>query len=69
VPIAILQLRQGFGRLIRSRSDRGVVAILDTRLRSRGYGRRFLDALPPARVVGELDEVERFFAACSAGVP
>jgi ATP-dependent DNA helicase DinG len=69
VPIAILQLRQGFGRLIRSRSDRGVVAILDTRLRSRGYGRRFLDALPPARVVGELDEVERFFAAWSAGVP
>jgi ATP-dependent DNA helicase DinG len=45
VPTAILQLRQGFGRLIRSRTDRGVVAILDTRLRARAYGRRFLDAL------------------------
>ena len=46
VPTAVLQLRQGFGRLIRSRTDRGVVAILDSRLRSRLYGRRFLDSLP-----------------------
>ena len=51
VPTAILQLRQGFGRLIRSRADRGVVAILDTRLRTRPYGRRFLAALPPCKVV------------------
>jgi ATP-dependent DNA helicase DinG len=62
VPTAILQLRQGFGRLIRSRSDRGVVAILDARLRTRAYGRRFVEALPRCRVVADLAEVERFFA-------
>jgi ATP-dependent DNA helicase DinG len=62
VPTAILQLRQGFGRLIRTRDDRGVVAILDTRLRTRGYGRRFLAGLPPCRVVADLAEVARFFA-------
>ena len=65
VPAAILQLRQGFGRLIRSREDYGVVAILDTRLRTRGYGRRFLAALPPCPVVSDLDAVGRFFAATS----
>jgi ATP-dependent DNA helicase DinG len=69
VPAAILQLRQGFGRLIRSRSDRGVVAILDTRLRTRAYGRRFLDALPPCRVTSEPADVEAFFAAADAGRP
>lgn len=63
VPTAILQLRQGFGRLIRSRRDRGVVAILDGRLRSRPYGRRFLAALPPAPVTGDLDAVRTFFAS------
>ena len=47
LPSAILQLRQGFGRLIRGHADQGVVAILDPRLRTRGYGRRFLEALPP----------------------
>jgi ATP-dependent DNA helicase DinG len=62
VPTAILQLRQGFGRLIRSRDDRGVVAILDTRLRTRAYGRRFLAALPPCPLVSDLDSVARFFA-------
>jgi len=61
VPTAVLQLRQGFGRLIRTAEDRGVVAILDPRLRTRAYGRRFLAALPPCPVVGDLTEVERFF--------
>lgn len=46
VPAAIIALRQGFGRLIRTRTDRGVVAVLDRRLRTRSYGRRFLAALP-----------------------
>ena len=46
VPEAILHFRQGFGRLIRTRSDRGVVAILDRRVISKGYGRAFLDSLP-----------------------
>ncbi len=46
VPEAALALRQGFGRLIRSRRDRGVVAILDRRLTTKGYGKAFLDSLP-----------------------
>ncbi len=63
IPTAILLLRQGFGRLIRSHEDRGVVAILDPRLRTRLYGRRFLAALPPARLVEDRSEVARFFSA------
>jgi ATP-dependent DNA helicase DinG len=61
LPAAVLQLRQGFGRLIRGHGDEGVVAILDQRLRTRAYGRRFLEALPPAPVAGDLDAVARFF--------
>jgi ATP-dependent DNA helicase DinG len=63
VPAAVLQLRQGFGRLIRGHADRGVVAILDPRLRTRGYGRRFLEALPPAPLVGDLPSVGAFLGA------
>lgn len=63
VPSAILQLRQGFGRLIRGHADRGVVAILDPRLRTRAYGRRFLGALPPAPLVAELGAVAEFLGA------
>jgi ATP-dependent DNA helicase DinG len=63
VPSAVLQLRQGFGRLIRGHSDQGVVAILDPRLRTRGYGRRFLEALPPAPLVGDLGAVAAFLGA------
>ena len=62
-PAAVLQLRQGFGRLIRGHADEGVVAILDPRLRSRAYGRRFLEALPPAPVVAETSAVGDFFGA------
>jgi ATP-dependent DNA helicase DinG len=62
LPSAVLQLRQGFGRLIRGHADRGVVAVLDPRLRTRAYGRRFLAALPPCPVVSELSEVASFFA-------
>jgi ATP-dependent DNA helicase DinG len=61
LPAAVMQLRQGFGRLIRGHADEGVVAILDPRLRTRAYGRRFLEALPPAPVVSELDAVADFF--------
>jgi ATP-dependent DNA helicase DinG len=63
VPSAVLQLRQGFGRLIRGHADQGVVAILDPRLRTRGYGRRFLEALPPAPLVADLDAVADFLGA------
>jgi ATP-dependent DNA helicase DinG len=61
VPLAILTLQQGLGRLIRHRSDRGVLAVLDPRLRTTGYGRRFLSALPPAPVTHDLDAITRFF--------
>jgi ATP-dependent DNA helicase DinG len=61
VPVAILMLKQGLGRLIRSASDRGVLAVLDSRLVERSYGRRFLRSLPPARLVHDLGEVGRFF--------
>ena len=61
VPLAILALQQGLGRLIRHRADRGVLAILDPRLKTMGYGRRFLASLPPAPVTHDLDAVERFF--------
>ncbi|MEK7466718.1 MAG: helicase C-terminal domain-containing protein [Planctomycetota bacterium] len=50
LPAAILMFRQGFGRLIRTRTDRGIVVVLDSRIASKSYGRRFLDALPPCRV-------------------
>jgi ATP-dependent DNA helicase DinG len=61
VPVAVLMLKQGLGRLIRSRSDRGILAVLDSRLVEKPYGRTFLDSLPPARLVHELDEVSRWW--------
>ena len=61
VPLAILTLQQGLGRLIRHRGDRGVLAVLDPRLRTMGYGRRFLSSLPPAPVTSDLAAVDRFF--------
>jgi ATP-dependent DNA helicase DinG len=57
----MLQLRQGFGRLIRGHADRGVVAILDPRLRTRPYGRAFLAALPPCPIVEDPVAVAEFF--------
>ena len=62
LPAAVLQLRQGFGRLIRSQADRGVVAILDPRLSSRPYGRAFLESLPPCPVTTERSAVADFLA-------
>ena len=61
VPLAILTLQQGLGRLIRHRSDRGILAVLDPRLKTMGYGRRFLASLPPAPVTHDLEAVGRFF--------
>jgi len=61
VPLAILSLQQGLGRLIRHRADRGVLAVLDPRLRTMGYGRRFLASLPPAPVTYDLSTVGEFF--------
>jgi ATP-dependent DNA helicase DinG len=61
LPTAMLQLRQGFGRLIRGHSDRGVVAILDPRLRTRPYGRAFLQALPRCPIAEDAAAVAAFF--------
>lgn len=61
VPEAVLALKQGFGRLIRSRSDRGVLVILDNRIRRMQYGKIFLDSLPAYRVTDDIAVVERFF--------
>ena len=62
VPLAILSLQQGLGRLIRHRQDRGVLAVLDPRLRTKGYGARFVASLPPAPVVHDLSDVDAFFS-------
>jgi ATP-dependent DNA helicase DinG len=66
LPTAMLQLRQGFGRLIRGHSDRGVVAILDPRLRTKPYGRAFLGALPRCPVVEDPAAVAAFFGTAVA---
>jgi ATP-dependent DNA helicase DinG len=60
IPLAILALQQGLGRLIRHRQDRGVLAILDPRLRTMGYGRRFLASLPPAPVTHDIELIDKF---------
>lgn len=65
VPNAIVALKQGFGRLIRHRGDRGIVAILDSRLTTARYGRLFLDSLPPARRISEFEELEAVWEALS----
>ena len=61
VPLAVLTLQQGLGRLIRHRRDRGVLAVLDPRIRTKGYGRRFIASLPPAPIVHDLARVATFF--------
>ena len=62
VPRAILTLRQGVGRLMRSVTDRGVIALLDVRLYKKGYGRVFLKSLPPSPVTRDLSDVAHFYA-------
>ena len=61
VPQAIITLKQGLGRLIRSATDRGVLCVLDPRLRTQAYGRQFLKSLPPCRTTSDLSEVARVF--------
>ena len=63
VPEAVLTLKQGFGRLIRSLEDRGVLVLLDPRIRRQRYGQAFLQSLPPYRMTTNIGDVERFFAA------
>lgn len=61
IPQAALSLKQGFGRLIRSRSDRGVLALLDNRITKQRYGQVFFDSLPDYGFTTRLAEVEKFF--------
>ena len=61
IPSAIVRLKQGFGRLIRSTTDRGVVALLDGRAASMGYGATILAALPPAKRIDDLAELSQLF--------
>lgn len=63
MPEAALSLKQGFGRLIRSTTDAGVVAVLDPRLANKGYGKVLVRALPNARRLATLDDVGAFYAA------
>jgi ATP-dependent DNA helicase DinG len=62
VPAAVITLKQGFGRLIRSLEDRGVLVLLDPRIQRQRYGKVFLESLPPYRVTQEIGDVENFFA-------
>jgi ATP-dependent DNA helicase DinG len=62
LPLAQMTLKQGFGRLIRTRDDRGVVALLDSRVHTRGYGQRLLSQLPPARRTVDRTEATSFLA-------
>jgi ATP-dependent DNA helicase DinG len=61
VPNAVITLKQGFGRLIRSLSDRGVLMLLDPRIQRQRYGRIFLESLPPYRLTQNITDVEQFF--------
>jgi ATP-dependent DNA helicase DinG len=63
VPQAALSLRQGFGRLIRTRTDRGIVALGDTRVLTKRYGKQLLESLPPAKRFTRLIEVKGWWAA------
>jgi ATP-dependent DNA helicase DinG len=63
VPAAVLTLKQGFGRLIRSLEDRGVLVLLDPRIRRQRYGQTFLASLPPYRMTATITDVEKFFEA------
>jgi len=66
VPQAIISLKQGIGRLIRSKTDKGVIALLDPRLKTKGYGRDFLNSLPKTRVTSDLKDVEQIFLKSDA---
>jgi len=62
VPDAVISLKQGAGRLIRDEEDRGVLMICDARITSKGYGKRFIAALPPMNQTQQLSDVQAFYA-------
>ena len=67
LPQAVLALKQGVGRLIRSETDAGLLVLCDPRIRGRGYGRVFLDSLPPMPRTDDIDDVNRFLATVVDG--
>jgi ATP-dependent DNA helicase DinG len=71
VPQAVIKFRQGFGRLVRSKTDRGAILVLDRRIVEKNYGRSFLKSLPPVPVVKGsqaevLEALRAFFDASAA---
>ncbi len=62
VPLAVLQFKQGLGRLIRGREDRGILVVLDNRLLTKRYGKSFLDSFYPIQITRAMDEVKKFLA-------
>ena len=62
MPRAVIMFRQGFGRLIRTETDRGMVAVIDPRIKTRAYGKTFLSALPECRKITDLNDAEKFFS-------
>jgi len=62
VPNAVLRLKQGLGRLIRSKSDRGILAILDNRLSTKGYGKLFLASLPDYQITDRVEDLAQFMS-------
>lgn len=67
LPVAAMTLKQGFGRLLRTKADAGVVAILDPRIRRMGYGRMLTASLPPARKTDRIDMVRAFIERMGLG--
>jgi ATP-dependent DNA helicase DinG len=68
VPQAVISLKQGIGRLIRSRTDRGIIAILDPRLRTKPYGRDFLTSLPRMRITSEIADLSNILQDSSTAI-
>ena len=65
LPSAIISLKQGLGRLIRKRTDRGLLAVLDVRILTERYGRLFFTSLPDMNVSNKLDDIRSFFEGSS----
>jgi len=61
VPQAVIALKQGFGRLIRTKTDRGVLSILDKRILEKAYGRKFLESLPPCPITHDIEALDHIF--------
>ncbi len=66
IPQAIITLKQGIGRLIRSTTDKGVLSILDPRVRTKGYGKKFLESLPPCRITTNINDIAGVFETSEA---